>query len=127
MSVQLRNKIDSLRKPWLAPLRHALLVVMIASLISGPAIFIYVAKQPSEPVTRQSILSDAEITGTRSKLETYPLSWVGIAAIFAGIGAAVTREWATRKETQIDALLERRYGVFPPPPVGLMDRFRGRD
>ena len=125
LSVQLRNEIGSLRKRWLAPLRVLLLIVMIASLIGGPAIFIYVAKQPSEPATRVSILSDAQITSRRSKLETYPLSWVGIAAIFAGIGAAVTREWVTRKQVRISAMLERRYGVFPPPPVGLLGRLRG--
>lgn len=125
MSLQLRNEIKSLRKPWLGPLRVVLLLVMLASLVGGPAIFIYVAKQPSEPVTRIAILSDAQITGRRSKFETYPLAWVGVAAIFVGIGASLTREWASRKELQIEALLERRHGVFPPPPVGLLDRLRG--
>jgi hypothetical protein len=101
------------------------LLVTLASLVGGPAIFIHVAKQPSELVTRIAILSDAQITGRRNKFETYPLAWVGVAAIFAGIGASLTREWSSRKEREIDALLERRYGVFPPPPVGFLDRFRG--
>lgn len=125
MSLQLRKEISSIRKPWLGALRVVLLVVMLASLVGGPAIFIYVAKQPSEPVTRIAILSDAQITGRRNKFETYPLAWVGVAAIFAGVGASVTREWASRKERQINALLERRYGVFPPPPVSFLDRLRG--
>ena len=125
MSAQVRDEVRSLRKPWLAPLRYILVPVMLASLIAGPGVFIYVMKQPSEIVSRVSILSDEQIAGHRSKFETYPIAWLGVAAIFAGVGAAATREWSRRKEQQIDGLLERRYGVFPPPAGGFLERFRG--
>jgi len=125
VSAQIRKEIDTLRKPWLGALRLFVTAVMVVSVIAGPAIFIYVAKQPSEPLERVAILSDAVITANRSKLETHPISWVGIAAIFIGRGAGVTREWARREDTRINAVLERQYGYFPPPARGVLDRFRG--
>lgn len=126
MSAQIREEINSLIKPWLAPLRLFATTIMLVSLVSAPGIFIYVAKQPSEPMERVAILSDAVITANRSKLETHPISWVAIAAVFAGIGASLAREWTKREDLRIRALLEQRYGYFPPPPAGLLDRIRGR-
>ena len=125
MSAQIRKEVDALRKPWLGALRLFVTVVMIVSVVAGPAIFIYVAKQPSEPMERVAILSDAVITANRSKLETQPIAWVGIAAIFLGVGAGATREWTRREDARISSTLERRYGFFPPPARGVLDRFRG--
>jgi hypothetical protein len=97
VGVQLCREIKFLRKRWFGPLRVLFLLVMLASLVGGPAIFIYMAKRPSEPVIRIAMLSDAQITGRRRKFKACPLAWVGFAAIFAGIGASLAREWSSRK------------------------------
>jgi hypothetical protein len=125
VSAPVRREIDAWRKPWLGALRAFVTVVMVVSVVAGPAIFIYVATQPSEPMERVAILSDAVITANQGKLETQPIAWVGIAAIFLGVGAGATREWTRREDARINATLERRYGFFPPPARGLLERFRG--
>jgi hypothetical protein len=92
-----------LKQPWLGALRVFGTVVVVVSVVAGPAIFIYAAKRPSEPMERVAILSDTVITANRSKLETQPIAWVGIAAIFLGVGTGATREWTRREDARTSA------------------------
>ena len=77
--------------------------MVVVSVVACPAIFIYAAKRPSEPMERVAILSDTVITANRSKLETQPIAWVGIAAIFLGVGTGATREWTRREDARTSA------------------------
>ncbi|HJN38602.1 MAG TPA: hypothetical protein QGH28_00295, partial [Chloroflexota bacterium] len=100
-------------------------VVVVVSVVACPAIFIYAAKQPSEPMEGVAILSDTVIAANRSKLETQPIAWGGIAAIFLGAGTGATREWTRREDARTSATLEWRYGFSPAPGRGVLDRFCG--